>query len=241
MRTKLQRTIFTVFLSVFFFSCHESHQTVSKNSKKPKFIEGIYLGGHGATNMMANGVDNNYRLYHNSNTVRGLHGDDNSIQYSNTDGDNGVNINIDPSLANTLSEKYAGVLGVSRENITNYYLYKFIDEWLGVSYRLGGCSKNGIDCSAFVQKLYMDVFGIDLLRTAAEQFNNCIKFTDQHNAREGDLVFFKIHGRRISHVGIYLMNDFFVHASSGQGITISNLNDSYWQRYYAGIGRLPRA
>ena len=56
--------------------------------------------------------------------------------------------------------------------------------------------------------------------------------------REGDLVFFKIHRKRISHVGIYLVNNFFVHASLSQGVMISNLNDEYWQRVFAGAGRM---
>jgi lipoprotein Spr len=59
--------------------------------------------------------------------------------------------------------------------------------------------------------------------------------------KEGDLVFFKTRGRSISHVGIYLMNNFFVHASSSQGVIISSLNDEYWSRKYAGAGKVPNS
>jgi lipoprotein Spr len=58
--------------------------------------------------------------------------------------------------------------------------------------------------------------------------------------KEGDVVFFNIRTKRISHVGIYLMNDFFVHSSSSQGVMISKLTDAYWKKYYAGAGRVPK-
>lgn len=147
---------------------------------------------------------------------------------------------INPSIANTLQVKYADMLGVLPQSITNFSLYNFIDEWYGTPYHLGGSDKSGIDCSAFVQRLYEQVFKVNLVRTAMEQFNNCRMVWDNTQLKEGDLVFFKIHSRRISHVGIYLMNNFFVHASSSQGVMISRLNDSYWQRYYAGAGQIPK-
>ena len=131
------------------------------------------------------------------------------------------------------------MLQVVPEAISNSSLYKFIDEWYGTRYRLGGTSKSGIDCSAFVMQMYTSVFGLDMLRTAAEQFHSTCKMVwDKEDLKEGDLVFFKIKTSRISHVGIYLMNRFFVHASSSQGVMISSLNDKYWQRYYAGAGRV---
>lgn len=222
--------------SVFLISCQNSQYVVSKsNNRKPKFIEGISLGAHNKTDVMPDGIDNSYgyRTSHNyklGNVEKGREGKDNSVH----------NPHIDPSVTNTVSEKYAGLLGVLSGQITNFNLYKFIDEWYGVNYRIGGNSKAGIDCSAFVQRLYSEVFGIDIFRTAFEQFTNCIRLHNINEAVEGDLVFFHIHGKRISHVGIYLINDFFVHASRSQGIVISNLNDDYWHKYYACVGRLPR-
>ncbi|PZF71671.1 C40 family peptidase [Taibaiella soli] len=146
----------------------------------------------------------------------------------------------DPSITNTLQVKYADLMQVVPNAITNFSLYSFIDEWYGTPYHLGGTDKSGIDCSAFVQRLYERVFNVNLVRTAFEQFNNCRLVWDSGQLKEGDLVFFKIHGRRISHVGIYLLNNFFVHASVSQGVMISSLNDKYWQRYYAGAGQIPR-
>ncbi len=132
--------------------------------------------------------------------------------------------------------KYSGMLCSIPQALTNLALYKFIDEWYGVDYRMGGNDKDGIDCSAFVQRLYQEVFGLSLVRTAIDQFNYVTIIQDFDKLKEGDLVFFHVHSKHITHVGIYLMNQFFVHASSSQGVVISSLNDSYWRKYFAGAG-----
>ncbi len=137
-----------------------------------------------------------------------------------------------------LQQKYASILGVFPQTIRNLSLYSFIEDWYGVRYRLGGDSKKGIDCSAFVKRLYENVFCVNLVRTALEQFHMCRYITRTDSVKEGDLVFFKTKGSRISHVGIYLMNDFFVHASSSRGVMISNLNDAYWEPRFAGAGTI---
>lgn len=140
---------------------------------------------------------------------------------------------------NTLQSKYAALLGVLPQAINNFSLYGFIEDWYGVRYRLGGSDKNGIDCSAFVQRLYENVFCINLVRTAFQQFKNCKMVWNTDSLEEGDLVFFHTRGRkRITHVGIYLANNYFVHASSSQGVIISSLTDRYWSRFYAGAGKI---
>lgn len=113
----------------------------------------------------------------------------------------------------------------------------FIQDWLGVPYRLGGLTKKGIDCSAFTKRLYARVYNIQLLRTAFEQFSASIPIYDQDSLQEGDLVFFKIHSRVISHVGVYLSDGYFVQAS-GHGVMISNLDEHYWKRFYFAGGRV---
>jgi lipoprotein Spr len=148
------------------------------------------------------------------------------------------NASIDPAKGNSLRAKYAALLNVLPEAIANLSLYRFIDEWYGVRYRLGGSSKAGIDCSAFMQKLYDQVFGINLLRTAVEQFSTASLIWNKEQCKEGDLVFFHTHGSRVSHVGLYLINNFFVHASSSHGIMISSLDESYWSRKFACAGRV---
>ena len=120
----------------------------------------------------------------------------------------------------------------------NMGLYSFIEDWYGTPYRFGGTSKSGIDCSAFVRALYDSVYSLGLNRTSRDQFAETVRLKDKKELQEGDLVFFKIRTKAISHVGVYLANGKFVHASSSRGVTISDLNDRYWVRYYAGGGRL---
>lgn len=145
----------------------------------------------------------------------------------------------DIAIPDELLQKYAMMLGLVPKEMSNYILYNFIEEWYGVRYRYGGTGKDGIDCSAFAQELYKNVFSTELVRTARQQFSSCKAVMDTNNLNEGDLVFFRTRGRSISHVGIYLANDYFVHASSSQGVMISNLNNSYWSKRYAGAGKVP--
>lgn len=140
------------------------------------------------------------------------------------------------TAASPLQIKYASILGVLPQTIKNLSLYSFVEDWYGVRYRLGGDSKKGIDCSAFARRLYENVFCVDLLRTAIQQFSMCRFMPTADSVQEGDLVFFKTKGSHISHVGIYLKNNYFVHASSSRGVMISNLNDIYWEKRFAGAG-----
>jgi lipoprotein Spr len=143
--------------------------------------------------------------------------------------------------AYTLRKKYASILGISPVKISNYPLYQFIDRWYGTPYCIGGCDAKGIDCSGFAQKLYRDVYKTDLVRTALQQFRNCKRFKNTAEAIEGDLVFFSIHSKNITHVGIYLANNHFVHASTSGGVMISSLREEYWSKYYSGCGRVPKS
>jgi lipoprotein Spr len=105
-----------------------------------------------------------------------------------------------------------------------------------VPYRIGGNSKEGIDCSAFVQGLSSEAFGLTLPRTSREQADFCKEISKQ-DLKEGDLVFFAA-GRSISHVGMYISNNKFVHASTSMGVVISDLDEAYWSRRFVKAGRL---
>jgi murein DD-endopeptidase / murein LD-carboxypeptidase len=136
--------------------------------------------------------------------------------------------------ASKIQIKYALLLDTEVEQLQNASLYAGIDEWLGTRYRLGGTTKDGIDCSAFVQILYITQFGINLPRTAREQYDATDRIS-RTELKEGDLVFFNTQGG-VSHVGLYLQNNKFVHASSS-GVTISDLFEPYWERRFIGVGR----
>ncbi len=141
--------------------------------------------------------------------------------------------NIEQSLS--IQFKYAIIMDVDVETLENQSLYNYIENWWGTPYRMGGNSHSGIDCSAFVQGLLISVYGASLPRVAHEQKSNCVPIRDDEK-REGDLVFFNTRGG-VSHVGVYLHNNKFVHASTSGGIMISDLNETYWSKHYLGAGR----
>ncbi|WP_029686601.1 bifunctional murein DD-endopeptidase/murein LD-carboxypeptidase [Tatumella saanichensis] len=108
--------------------------------------------------------------------------------------------------------------------------------WKGVRYRMGGDTKRGIDCSAFVQRTFREQFGLDLPRSTYEQQDTGSEIA-RNKLRPGDLVLFHS-GSTGRHVGIYLGNSNFVHASTSSGVMISSLNDSYWKKRYREARRV---
>jgi cell wall-associated NlpC family hydrolase len=138
---------------------------------------------------------------------------------------------------NSFQFKYGIILDVAVERISNIKLYKFIDEWIGTPYRMGRTGDGAIDCSAFSQKLLEDVFGTAVSRTVKTQYKELEKITTD-DLLEGDLVFFHTYAAGASHVGVYLKNNKFVHASSSRGVMISSLDDSYWRPRYVGARRV---
>ena len=139
-------------------------------------------------------------------------------------------------MATSLQFKYAQLLNRNVEFIINSSLFSFIDEWWATRYRYGGTSKKGIDCSAFTSLLMSTVFAVKLPRTAREQYNESEKVNRDEMA-EGDLVFFNTRGG-VSHVGVYLCDYYFVHASTNQGVVISSLEEPYYEKRFIGGGRI---
>jgi lipoprotein Spr len=139
--------------------------------------------------------------------------------------------------ANMLQLKYAIATDATVEKMTNIPLLATIDKWWGTKYCMGGSTDNCIDCSAFTQILLRDVWSVNLPRTSQEQYSFAEKI-ELEDIREGDLVFFNTSGRDISHVGVYLLNNKFVHAATSGGVMISDLNDKYWQPKFRGAGRV---
>jgi murein DD-endopeptidase / murein LD-carboxypeptidase len=132
--------------------------------------------------------------------------------------------------------KYADILGVSINDIQNTRLYEFIDEWEGVPYKYGGRAKSGVDCSNFATLIYENVYSKNLTGSCANLYEMC-KNISQNDLKEGDLVFFKIEKGKISHVGVYLGNKKFVHATTKKGVMINCLDESYYKKYYYNGGR----
>ncbi|MDN3526077.1 NlpC/P60 family protein [Halomonas sabkhae] len=104
------------------------------------------------------------------------------------------------------------------------------ERWLGTPYQLGGTTRRGVDCSALVQNVFADTFQLDMPRTTANQVHEGRRVA-QSELRPGDLVFFRPPGA-YRHVGIYVGDGRFMHASSSSGVRLSSLDNQYWQRYY---------
>lgn len=104
------------------------------------------------------------------------------------------------------------------------------ERWAGTPYRLGGTGRGGIDCSALVQNVFNETFRLELPRTTAEQVQQGTPIS-RAELQVGDLIFFRPPGR-YDHVGIYVGDGYFLHASTSRGVMLSELDNSYWQRYY---------
>lgn len=137
--------------------------------------------------------------------------------------------------AESLQFKYSLLLDVEVELVKNVNLLRLIDDWYGVRYLFGGSTKKGIDCSALMQILFTSLYGISLPRTAKMQYDFSRKIS-RTELKEGDLLFFNTRGG-VSHVGMYLTNNKFVHAST-KGVTISDMFDSYYATRLIGTGRV---
>lgn len=142
------------------------------------------------------------------------------------------------ALSVALSQRLNISLDPDRDHLG---VYAFVADWLRVPYRYGSFTQQGTDCSGFVYTLYREVYKISIERTSAARLQLLADKIDYRDLQEGDLVFFNISNRKddaASHVGIYLKNGLFAHASTKQGVVISHLHEPYYARTFVGGGRL---
>jgi lipoprotein Spr len=210
-------------------------QTVSQVANKPRFLPNLTE----ATNAQ---VANSRSTYAHKNGSSAISSGSASTSFTFRE-DLGVTpneLNYRPPFIETASPlqlKYALLLNAEVEDVPSENLLSQIEDWYGVRYRSGGNTKKGIDCSAFTMNVYQKAFCKEIPRTSREQF----KYTRRVSLaeiKEGDLVFFNIRGRGVSHVGVYLGNNKFAHASVSQGVMVSDLTDPYYSKKYLGAGRV---
>lgn len=159
-------------------------------------------------------------------------------------------VTVNPVVTNDddysgLQIKYANMIGVTPQEISNLPLYEFIDGWMGTPYLWGGTNKEGIDCSSFTQRLYQSVYDQYIERTAdaqqASKYTNV--FEDTSYLKEGDLLFFgDVDTRSITHVGVYLGNNKFVNATTRKtdgvaGVKIDDITDPFWRSIFCCGGK----
>jgi len=114
-----------------------------------------------------------------------------------------------------------------------------IDSWIGTPYKYGGNSKQGTDCSGMVLTVYKKLYNIDTKRSAYELWKQSAA-VKRENLQCGDLVFFKINMKQVSHVGIYIASGYFVHASSSRGVIFDHLDTKYYAERFATGGRISK-
>lgn len=139
--------------------------------------------------------------------------------------------------SSSIKKKYAEKLGVSESDIKNEKLYQFINDWYGVKYKYAGKNKAGIDCSGLTSTLYSVVYKKTIACSTKDLVSE-VKKIKESDLKEGDLVFFNTNGKSISHVGVYLQNHKFVHASTKKGVMISDMNEPYFKQTYVISGRV---
>lgn len=127
--------------------------------------------------------------------------------------------------------------GLNPDSAGTPQLYYDIYGWIGTRYHYGGHSKTGTDCSGFVSEIYHSAFCISIAGGAKSLYTQ-VDTVSKNNLKEGDILFFRIKKGQISHVGIYLGNNKFAHASVHGGVMIDDLDEPYYKRYFACGGRL---
>ena len=127
-------------------------------------------------------------------------------------------------------------LGLPYNSEANVDLLKYALAWRGTPYCYGGSSKKCTDCSGYTSNIYTNVYEKSIPRISRDIYTQCMPI--KRNALyQGDLVFFATAGGdRITHVGIYLWDGYFTHASSSRGVIVSNLNEGYYKRTFVGAG-----
>ena len=135
--------------------------------------------------------------------------------------------------------KYSKIESFSAALTTREKILFEIINYLDTPYLYGGITKNGIDCSAFTQKVFTNSIGLDLPRTAKQQFKVGKPVGNKSNLVFGDLLFFNTTSRSYpGHVGIYIGENLFAHASRSLGVTVSSLKSTYYKTRYIGARRV---
>lgn len=178
-----------------------------------------------------------------------------SERYGNESGDvedytatNSANPNdseeeLDSSASSVSSDEAEEIIDklsdiIQSNNKKKKFLFELVS-YLNTPYRYGGESKRGIDCSAFTQIVYRNSLNINIPRTAREQYRSWKIFNNKNDLKFGDLIYFNTSKRYFpGHVGIYLDDNLFAHASSSKGVIVSSLEDNYFSNKFVGANRI---
>lgn len=131
-------------------------------------------------------------------------------------------------------------LGITPDRHDDVTLLEACAAWLGTPYAYGGNSRKGVDCSGLTCQIFSAVYGKKLHRRSADQYEKDVTLKRREHLRPGDLVFFTSPGSRgrCGHVGIFLKDGKFIHASSTRGVVVNHLDERYWRENWLGGGRV---
>ena len=144
-------------------------------------------------------------------------------------------------IENKQSREVYDALGLNKERKDNFALYQEAASWIHVRHADGGSSRNGTDCSFLVYSIYKTVYNKILERNSAGMLKKNCKRISSNSLKEGDLVFFNTNGKsksNVTHVGIYMKNNKFVHASTSKGVNVSDLDEDYYRKAWICGGRV---
>jgi cell wall-associated NlpC family hydrolase len=174
-----------------------------------------------------------YRPYHERRNRSGNESADNPVEKTEK------NKPIPQSAHGLVSDEWAR-LDIKLGRHDNKKLYKELKKWLGTPYEYAAhtCGE-GTDCSGMVMEVFLTVYGIKVHRNSAKMLEENCRVIDLDDLKEGDLVFFCTNGdERVSHVGIYLKDNKFVHASSSRGVAVDDLRQNYYATHFHAAARV---
>ncbi len=145
--------------------------------------------------------------------------------------------NVNKVYSDNFYKEYSKKLGVELVGNEDKQFIAEIAGWLNVPYKYGGKTKEGTDCSGLSTAIYKNLFNIDLYRSSEDQMKN-VTMIEKSELKAGDLLFFKISADRVSHVGIYIANGKFIHASTKRGVVINDLAEEYYVKTFYKCGRV---
>lgn len=176
-----------------------------------------------------------YRPYSERRNRGGSANDDNRPSTPQTDKNKPI-----PQRGHELVSDEWARLDIKLGRHENKKLYKELKRWLGTPYVYAAhtCGE-GTDCSGMVMEVYLEVYGIKLHRNSAKMLEQNCRTIDLDDLREGDLVFFITSSDgHVSHVGIYLKDNKFVHASSSRGVAVDDLRQNYYATHFHAAARV---
>lgn len=226
----LYRTIFlilTAFSFLFYFGCSSSSNTSRYNNNSNDSESG------NTTVRFSSDNDADLIAAEDSVNIFGIDELENSDDLPEDD-----EVDISTIMEKYSSDNENNVLDTELTTPKEKMLMEII-KYINTPYIYGGNSKNGIDCSAFTQNVYKTSLSYNLNRSARDQYKQGVIISSMGNLKFGDLVFFDTRKSvKPGHVGIYIGDNLFAHASSKKGVTISSLNHSYYKSRFMGARRI---